>query len=109
MIMSVIVDLILIQTIICFIIDCSGFIQSLEKGLSRLFKFKVTIPRPFSCSLCTGWWSNLLYLIIIGEFSLPYVAVTAGLALISRNISGFLIFIREFLIWIDNLLYKIIR
>ena len=107
--MNVLLDVIFIQIIVCFIIDLSGFIQSIEEGLSKWFRFKCVIPKPFSCSLCSGWWINLIYLIITHHFTLPYVVFVALVAFFSKNISGFLRWIQEALVKIECMLYKIIR
>ena len=37
--MSVLLNVVFIQIIVCYIIDLSGFIQSVETGLSKLLKF----------------------------------------------------------------------
>ena len=107
--MSVLLNVIFIQIIVCYIIDLSGVIQSMEEGLSKLLKFKCVIPRPFSCSLCSGWWIKLIYLIITHNFTLPYVVFVAIISFFSKNISGFLRWIQEALVKIECMLYKIIR
>ena len=107
--MNILLDVVFIQIIVCYIIDLSGFIQSIEEGLSKLLKFKCVIPKPFSCSLCSGWWINLVYLIITHNFTLPYVVFVAIISFFSKNISGFLRWIQELLVKIEDLLYKIIR
>ena len=107
--MNVLLDVIFIQIIVCYIIDLSGVIQSMEEGLSKLLKFKCVIPRPWSCSQCSGWWINLIYLIITHNFTLPYVVFVALVSFFSKNISGILRWIQEALVKIEDLLYKIIR
>ena len=107
--MNVLFNVIFIQIIVCFIIDLSGVIQSIEGGLSKWFKFKCVIPRPFSCSLCSGFWLNLIYLLISHNFTLPYIVLVALVSFFSKNISGFLRWIQEALIKIETILYKIIR
>ena len=107
--MNILLDVIFIQIIVCYIIDLSGVIQSMEEGLSKLLKFKCVIPRPWSCSQCSGWWINLIYLIITHNFTLPYVVFVALVSFFSKNISGFLRWIQELLVKIEDLLYKIIR
>lgn len=107
--MSVLLDVVFIQIIVCFIIDLSGVIQSIEEGLSKWLKVKCVIPRPFGCSLCSGWWINLIYLIIVHQFTLPYIVFVAMISFFSKNISGFLRWIQESLVKIEDLLYRIIR
>ena len=107
--MSVLLNVIFIQIIVCYIIDLSGVIQSMEEGLSKLLKFKCVIPRLFICSLCSGWWINLIYRIITHNFTLPYLLFVSIISFFSKNISGFLRWIQEALVKIECMLYKIIR
>ena len=107
--MNVLLDVVFIQIIVCYIIDLSGVIQSIESGLSKWLKFKCVIPKPFSCSLCSGWWINLIYLIVVHQFTLPYIVFVAIISFFSKNISGFLRWIQELLVKIEDLLYRIIR
>ena len=107
--MSVLLNVVFIQIIVCYIIDLSGFIQSVETGLSKLLKFKCVIPRPFSCPLCSGWWINLIYLIAVHQFTLPYIVFVAMVSFFSKNISGLLRWIQESLVKIETLLYRLIR
>lgn len=106
--MNTILDVILIQVLVCFLIDLSGFIPSLERGLGKILKYRVSIPKPFSCSLCMGWWIGLIYLLLTGHFTLHYVVVVALFSFFSRNISGFLRWIQEVLTKIEQVFYKLI-
>lgn len=107
--MNVFINVVLIQILVCFIIDLSGFIQEVESGLSKWLHFRCSIPKPFSCSLCMGWWTNIAYLLITGQFSLVLLVFVGLIAFLSKNISGFLRWCSELLIKIETLLYKIIR
>ena len=107
--MNTVLDLLLIAVIVCYIIDLSGVIQSMEEGLSRLLKYRVSIPRPFSCSLCSVWWTGLIYLIVVHKFCLWYIALVALISFFSNTISGLIRWVNEFVIWIIGWLYKIIR
>lgn len=107
--MSVLFNIVFIQIIVCYIIDLSGVIQSIEEGLSKWLKVKCVIPRPFSCSLCSGWWINMIYLIVAHQFTLQYIVFVALVSFFSKNISGFIRWCSELLIKIETILYKIIR
>lgn len=106
---DLILSLLMIQVIVCFIIDLSGFIGSVESGLSRWLKYRVSIPRPFSCSLCTGFWSGLVYILIAGQFNLTGIVTVSLISFFSRNITGILRWIQEMLFKLEDLLYRIIR
>lgn len=106
--MNIITNIILIQVLVCYLIDLSGFIQSLERGLGKILKYKVEIPKPFSCSLCTGWWVGLSYLLFSGNLTLYYVVTVAIVSFLSKNISGLLRWFSEVLTKIESILYRII-
>lgn len=106
--MNTILDILLIQVLICYLIDLSGFVQSLERGLGKILHYRVEIPKPFSCSLCTGWWLGLIYLLVSGHFILNYIVTVALVSFFSKNISGFLRWIQEVLTKIEQVLYKLI-
>lgn len=90
-----ILDLFLLTIIITWIIDCSGIIDSLEKGLSKWLKCKVLIPKPFSCSLCSSWWCGLLYLIITQNFTLLGIAYITVLCQLTPCIGDIFVLVRE--------------
>ena len=101
----ILLKLLVLQLIIVFIIDLSGFIDDgIEPALAKIFKKnKVTLKKPWSCSLCMTTWTGLLYLIITGHFTLfmvGYVLLLAYLTPVSYNI---LITIKEALIKITSI------
>ena len=110
-----IINLILLTITICFVVDVSGFFTFVKKFVaSRLEgKYKNIKPEdikiPFiTCSLCSVWWAGLIYLLFVGKFTIPYIAFVAFLSLISSNISGFLLVIKDFLaafeMWLEKLI-----
>lgn len=103
------IELIILQVIICYIIDLSGIIQSIEWWLSKMLKGKVVIPKPFSCSRCMMWWIGLFWLLITHQFTLPMILVVSLLSFLSKNTSGFLLWFQDALVKIEDLLYKIIK
>lgn len=103
------IDLFLITLIIVFIIDISGFIDEMEAILSKWLKGKARVPKPFSCSLCMTWWTGLIYLLIIGEFTLLWIATVALFALLSGVLATLLICIRETLNWVIEKAYNALK
>ena len=115
--MKILIDLILLAITICFVVDVSGFFTFVKKFVaSRLEgKYKNITPEdikiPFiTCSLCSVWWAGLIYLLFVGKFTIPYIAFVAFLSLISSNISGLLMTIKDFLaafeMWLQKLIQK---
>lgn len=89
-------------TFICvYIIDLSGIIDELEDMIGKWLKCKIKIPKPFSCSLCSSWWLGLLYIIIMGKFTILNIAFVAFLSFLTPNIYNVLIALK---IAIDDLI-----
>lgn len=108
----VIINLLLIQLIIVFIIDLSGVMNSVKLTLSKwLTKGKVASTdyriKPFDCSLCMTWWVGLIYLFLAHSFTLPYVAIVAGFAFLTSTSKDTLLTIKDILTWILNQINKI--
>lgn len=103
----VIINLLLIATICVFIIDISGAADSLKSGIKYvLTKGRMSNSnyrlKPFDCSLCMTFWSSLIYLLVIGQFTLPYIACTCV-------ICCFLGFLKNAILLVEDSLNKIIQ
>lgn len=106
---SIVINLILIQIIAVLIIDQSGFIQSIEDGLSKWLNIKKAhIPKPFSCSLCTTFWAGLIYLLVAHTLTLPYIAALLLIAVMSSVTNDLIYLLKDILTTIINLLNKLI-
>jgi hypothetical protein len=79
-----IINCFLISVCWVLILDQFRFMDEITVYISRwLSNGHIRKPlelKPFSCSLCMSWWTNLIYIIIAGEFS---VAMVFGILLIS--------------------------
>lgn len=99
--LDVLLDLFFIQLIWVIIADLSGF-NDTWKSIIKLILTKGKMSDPnypgFNlCSLCLTWWSCLLYLIITGNLTLMWIAV-------SLLISFFTGITRTILIQLNDLL-----
>lgn len=97
--MSIYIDLLLLAAIVVYIVDLSGFKDTLLNAASR-FTAKHNLPRvkslrPFTCALCSVWWATLIYAACTGDLSLPIITYCAALSFFSNTLSQFLLFIRE--------------
>jgi hypothetical protein len=109
-------DLLLISTVVCFIVDCSGVVTEIRKALAKYISKRTGLPvtlesiglKPFSCSLCSVWWTCLIYLLFTGNFTVSYIALSAVLSLCASNISGFLLLFKDILSTIENKIQKYI-
>ena len=93
--MKAIIDIILVALVTIYIVDLSGFTETLLKVISAYKGRKITELKPFSCSLCMVWWVCLIYAVIVGNLTIPVVALIALLSLLSVPCGQFLILIRE--------------
>lgn len=101
------ITLLLIQAIIVFVIDLSGFITEMEKILSKKRGKKVLIRKPFSCSLCLSFYAGLLALIITGNITIPLIAYVCLLAFLTPITGEILITLKDLLGTIIYFLQKL--
>lgn len=78
-----------------YIVDLSGFTETWLSFLSHYKGRKITELKPFSCSLCMVWWMSLIFLLATGNFTLPFIAFSALLSLMSVPFGQLLILLRE--------------
>ena len=102
-----IIDLILIQLIIVFIIDLSGAVESFKLFISKILtKGRIQTTnfdlKPFTCSLCSTWWIGLIYLLICHSFTIPYIALVALLSYLTPLSSSILLLIKDLTIFLVN-------
>lgn len=101
-------NLFLIGLICVFIIDYSGIIDTLDKGLTKVFKSRVPlhIPKPFSCSLCSTWWAGLIYLLIISKLNLLNIAILGLVCTLTPEMLSIIYFIKDLINKIFDMLEK---
>lgn len=103
------IELLIINVIICFIVDISGVIDSIKYGIWKwVFNGKRDYQefrlKPFDCSLCMTFWIGLIY--IIPNFNLINLLCVCLFATISEEMTYFILSIK-YLIHsiIDQLLF----
>ena len=89
--------LILIAFIIVFIIDYSGFIDEMDKILTKALRSKVPlhIPKPFSCGFCSTFWAGLIYLICVHQFTFLNIAAVCVVTAFTPEILAFMHFMKD--------------
>lgn len=103
-----ILDLLLLTIIVCFIVDISGIITTIKKFIVKyIYKLPITnldkiSIKPLECSLCMTFWTTLIYIIIQGELTIVNLTLVTFFSLISSNISGYLLLIKDVLAKIEN-------
>lgn len=103
----VILTYIIAQILICFVIDISGAVDNLIKPIiKRILRIpsnKDISIKPFDCSLCLGFWCNLIIWLCISRVPLELLVIVF-LSTYSRQISGVMRVIGDFF---DYVLYKL--
>lgn len=101
--MTTFAQLPILAAVVVYVVEVSGFTQSWRRLLARWLstpKHRLTeeslrpLP-PFDCGVCATWWACLIWSACKGDLSLLTVAESAGLSLLSIPISQLLVFIRE--------------
>ena len=106
--MKTIIELILVALVTIYIVDLSGFTETLLKVISAYTGRKITELKPFSCSHCMVWWVCLTYAVIVGNLTIPVVALIALLSLLSVPCAQLLILIREAFLKVINKLMNLL-
>lgn len=103
------INLLLITLIIVFIVDISGAIEHL---VNPLIKYILKIPKTsrieiplISCSLCMTFWSGLIYIICMGEFTLLNLFFVCVCAFLTPHIKDLFILVRDILTIFSNKIY----
>ena len=88
------IELLLLTVIVCFVVDISGFIDTIKNiiwkwvfnGKREYREFRL---KPLDCSLCMTFWIGLIWVTIHGFtlINLFFVTVFAALA---EDITGFI-------------------
>ena len=107
---KVLIDMALLTAIIVFVVDLSGVVESIKGTIEKwLNRGKIARIKPFDCPLCMTWWSGLVYLLIVGEFTLGAVALVALFSYLTLPMASLFRLIRDLLTWIINKLEDIIQ
>ncbi len=106
----IITKMLLLAGLVCFVVDCSGVVDEIEKGLRRILRTRnaFRLGKPWSCSLCLVWWSELILLLVTGNFTFPLVALSGLLSFLSSEISDTLFLIKGLINKLITIIGKII-
>jgi len=104
--MIILLNLLILQLIIVFIVDLSGVMEHIKKRIWKWLKgdkpYKDFEFKPFGCSLCMTFWTGLIYLLITHSFTIPYIAYVCLLAFLASTTASLLQLLKDAL---DTLLY----
>lgn len=106
--MMLYLNLFLIELIFVIGLDVLHFWDEISKIISKIItKGKVEKSfdlKPFSCSTCLSFWTNLIYIICTGHFSIINVAIIIVMAMFAPELGGLIYMFKS---WIAALINKI--
>lgn len=110
-------NIFLIAVIMVLITDLSGLVPYIKSHL--YYKLRGTYNYPdswdspiihlLSCSLCQTWWIGLVYLIVVGQVTIPAIAYLLLISYLTTTIRDILVLLKELLTEAIDKLYKMIR
>jgi len=108
---TVLINLLLIAFICVFIVDISGAIDSLKSAIKwvitkGVMKDSNYTLKPFDCSLCCTFWASLIYLLVIGQLTIPYITCTCVICCFLGFFKSAILLLEDMLIKMIQLVYK---
>lgn len=102
------VNIIAITVIFVIGLDILKFWENFSKMISGLITkgkvHKEFCEKPCGCSTCMSFWTNLIYMIASGHFSVINILIIIVLAMFTSEIGGLILMFKS---WIDALINKI--
>lgn len=107
------IELLIINVIICFIVDISGVIDSIKYGIWKwVFNGKRDYQefrlKPVDCSTCMTFWIGLLWITIYGQFNLINLLFVCLFSMLSEQLTMLLqtiqYLIHKLIDWVRDIL-----
>ena len=102
--LSFVTDLFSILIISVLVIDISGFVHSIKVAIGKYLGISPNSFRikPFDCSFCMTFWVSLIYLLVVGRFTLVNIAVVLLLCCLTTPLKNLVMSVRDKLTkWMD--------
>lgn len=103
-ILGFVTDLFSILIISVLVIDISGFVHSIKVAIGKYLKISPNSFRikPFDCSFCMTFWVSMIYLLVVGRFTLVNIAVVLLLCCLTTPLKNLIMSVRDKLTkWMD--------
>ena len=97
-------DLFSILIISVIVIDISGFTYSIKVAIGKFLGISPNSFRikPFDCSFCMTFWVSLIYLLVVGRFTLLNIAIVLLLCCLTTPLKNLVMSVRDKLTkWMD--------
>ena len=102
--LSFVTDLFSILIICVLVIDISGFVHSIKAAIGKYLKISPNSFRikPFDCSFCMTFWVSMIYLLVVGRFTLVNIAIVLLLCCLTTPLKNLIMSVRDKLTkWMD--------
>ena len=102
--LSFVTDLFSILIISVIAIDISGFVHSIKAAIGKFLGISPNSFRikPFDCSFCMTFWVSMIYLLVVGRFTLVNIAVVLLLCCLTTPLKNLIMSVRDKLTkWMD--------
>lgn len=102
--LSFVTDLFSILIICVLVIDISGFVHSIKVAIGKYLGISPNSFRikPFDCSFCMTFWISVIYLLVVGRFTLVNIAVVLLLCCLTTPLKNLVMSARDKLTkWMD--------
>ena len=102
--LSFVTDLFSILIICVLVIDISGFVHSIKVAIGKYLGISPNSFRikPFDCSFCMTFWVSVIYLLVVGRFTLVNIAVVLLLCCLTTPLKNLVMSVRDKLTkWMD--------
>ena len=86
------------------VIDISGFVHSIKAAIGKYLGISPNSFRikPFDCSFCMTFWVSMIYLLVVGRFTLANIAVVLLLCCLTTPLKNLVMSVRDKLTkWMD--------
>lgn len=103
-ILGFVTDLFSILIISVLVIDISGFVHSIKVAIGKYLKISPNSFRikPFDCSFCMTFWVSMIYLLVVGRFTLLNIAIVLLLCCLTTPLKNLVMSVRDKLTkWMD--------
>lgn len=98
------VSLFSILVICVIVIDISGFVHSIKVAIGKYLKISPNSFRikPFDCSFCMTFWASMIYLLVVGRFTLLNIAIVLLLCCLTTPLKNLIMSLIDKLTkWMD--------
>ena len=102
--LSFVTDLFSILIICVLVIDISGFVHSIKVAIGKYLGISPNSFRikPLDCSFCMTFWVSMIYLLVVGRFTLVNIAVVLLLCCLTTPLKNLVMSVRDKLTkWMD--------